>query len=48
MTFNELARKRYSCRKLSAIFPVGYADPSATPLPVHAKRKSAAELVKRL
>ena len=40
MTFNELARKRYSCRT--------YADPSATPSPMHAKRKSAAELVKSL
>lgn len=47
MTFNELARKRYSCRKLSAN-TVGYADPSATPSPMHAKRKSSAELVKSL
>ena len=57
MTFNELARKRYSCRKLAAkpveqekldvvsIFPVGYADPAAKPSPLHTTRKSAAELV---
>jgi len=33
---------------LVAIFPVGYADPSATPSPMHASRKSVAELVKTL
>ena len=30
---------------LVAIFPVGYADPSANPSPLHTTRKSAAELV---
>lgn len=33
---------------LVAIFPVGYVDPSSSPSPMHAKRKSAAELVKGL
>lgn len=33
---------------LVAIFPVGYADPSASPSPMHAKRKTTAELVKCL
>ena len=55
MSFNELARKRYSCRKLAAkpveqekldaIFPVGYADSAAKPSPLHTTRKSAADLV---
>ena len=33
---------------LVAIFPVGYADPSAVPSPMHTKRKSVAELVRSL
>lgn len=33
---------------LVAIFPVGYADPSAAPSAMHACRKSTAELVKTL
>ena len=33
---------------LVAIFPVGYADSSASPSPMHAKRKSTEELVKCL
>ena len=33
---------------LVAIFPVGYADASASPSPMHAKRKSTAELVRCL
>ena len=33
---------------LVAIFPVGYADPSAAPSALHTRRKSATELVKCL
>ena len=33
---------------LVALFPVGYADPSASPSPMHTKRKRVAELVTNL
>ena len=52
MTFNELAGKRYSCRKLAAK-PVeqeklDYADSDAKPAPQHPVRKSVSELVKSI
>ena len=37
MTFNDLARNRYSCRKLAA-----------KPAPLHTIRKSVSEIVKEL